>query len=161
MEYFTLAVRGHKKVFCVRGKEEEWNLGDKIRIREEYRMLKKYGIIYMLSFVFYFFVLEARPYISAQTWADILLLLFIFAIIYEITYLIFLRKKECVGFGRALARWFLYGFTALEVSLLKNYFDEILFATDLVHILVAPLFLLCVLYQIGYFTVSYFVRKKR
>lgn len=161
MEYSALVVRVYKKVFCIRGKAEERVPDNKIMIREEYRMLKKYGIIYMLSFVFYFFVLEASPYISAQTWADILLLLFIVAIIYEITYLIFLRKKERVSFGRALARWFLYGFTALEVSLLKNYFDEIFFATDLVHILVAPLFLLCVLYQIGYFTVSYFVRKKR
>ncbi len=123
-------------------------------------MLKKYGILYMLSFVSYFLVLEASPYISAQTWADILLLLFVIAIIYELAYLIFLRKKECVGFGRALARWFLYGFSALEVSLLINYFEEIFRATDLVHILVAPLFLICVLYQIGYFTVSYFVKKR-
>lgn len=70
--------------------------------------MKKYDFIFKLSFINYILVLIALPYITARTWADIILFLFIFSCIYQITYIFYLRKKENVTFLKSIANYFLY-----------------------------------------------------
>ena len=86
--------------------------------------MKKFSLIYVLSFLSYFFVYSAVPYITARIWADIAFYIFIIAVLYQLTYIFYLRKKENVSFSRAVARLFLY------ISSLIN----ILYAVSCVYI---------------------------
>ena len=70
--------------------------------------MNKYDFILKMSFISYLLVLVAKPYITARTWADIILFLFIFSCIYQIAYILYLRKKENVTFLRSIANYFLY-----------------------------------------------------
>ena len=85
--------------------------------------MKKYSLIYMLSFVFYSLALVSLPYITVQTWADILFFLFIGSCIYQLIYIIYLRKKENVTLGRSIARYFLYLSIVGSIFIVITYLD--------------------------------------
>jgi len=85
--------------------------------------MKKYSVIFTLSFISYLIVLFAAPYISAQTWADLCLLIFLLSVIYQLCFLIFLRRKEGVGIGRGIARFFLYSLQVLSIYVIIQYGD--------------------------------------
>ena len=85
--------------------------------------MKKYSLIYMLTFIFYALVLVALPYITAQTWANIMFYLFIGSCIYQFIYIIYLRKKENVSIGRSIAQYFLYAFGSFVLWMVLYYID--------------------------------------
>jgi len=83
--------------------------------------MKKYSLLYIVSFISYFLVLQARPYITAQTWADMCMFLFIGCCIYQFIYIIYLRKKDNISLGRSIANFFLYVFIVLIVCVVYFY----------------------------------------
>lgn len=84
-------------------------------------MNKKYSLIFLLSFITYFFILIARPYISARWSADLVLLIFIIAIIYQIIYIFYLRKYSNVSLKYAISLYFLYLCFVLEIYIVYYY----------------------------------------
>ncbi len=50
---------------------------------------EKYDLFFILSFVSYVLIMIASPYVTAQLWADIILLLFIMALVYQFIYIFF------------------------------------------------------------------------
>ena len=85
---------------------------------------EKYDLIYRLSFVSYVLILIARPYVTAQIWADIILLLFIITLVYQFIYIFFLRKKYNKNFRNVFFRFLLYGITSVSVYILIGYVDN-------------------------------------
>ena len=85
--------------------------------------MKKYSLIYMISFVMYPFLYVALPYATAKAWADITVLIFIAAAVYQLLYMIFLRKKDDVSLKRSIARYFLYLFITSAIPLVWFYAD--------------------------------------
>ena len=77
--------------------------------------MKKYSLIFKLSFLSYIACIFVTPYITARTYADVIFFIFLFCCGYELLYLFYLRKKDNVSFGKALADLFRYGFLALFV----------------------------------------------
>ena len=65
----------------------------------------------------------AMPYITAQVWADLIMLLFIASLIYQFTYLIVLRKKDNKKFGEILILFIILAITTLSVRMLIDYAD--------------------------------------
>ena len=78
--------------------------------------MKKYSVIYAVSFIFYFLLYLTRPHISViNGWYEVIVeYLFTASVLYELIYLFYLRKREDVSFGKALARLFLYAFIAFD-----------------------------------------------
>lgn len=74
---------------------------------------KKFSIIYFLSFLVYPMILWFNwiYYLGDYTCVALVILLAIF----ELTYIIFLRRKENVGLGRSIARGFLYALFSLNL----------------------------------------------
>lgn len=70
--------------------------------------MKKYSLIYLLSFISYIPAFFSLPFMTARTWADLLGLLFIICCCYQLLYILFLRKKEDVSLPRSISRLFLY-----------------------------------------------------
>lgn len=85
---------------------------------------KKYDLIFRLSFVSYVLILIASPYVTAQTWADIILLIFIMTLVYQFVYIFFLRKKYNKKFSNVFFRFLLYGMTSVSVYIIIGYFDN-------------------------------------
>lgn len=77
--------------------------------------IKKYNLLFKLSFSLYILIIFARPYVSAKVWADAIVILFVIAVGYQLLYLFHLRKKEHLKFGRAIAQYFLCFLLSLEV----------------------------------------------
>ena len=97
-------------------------------------MTKQYLNIFKLSFLTYILIILARPYITAQiwAWADMCLFLFIIAIIYQLLFAVYLRKKEnikiffqeyhdCGLFGYSCGETY-YGLEAIKNSGWNNLF---------------------------------------
>lgn len=63
------------------------------------------------------------PYITAQTWADICFFMFLGACIYQVVYIIYLRRKENISLGRSVAKYFLYAFGSLFCLVIYEYAD--------------------------------------
>ena len=78
--------------------------------------MKKYRIIFALSFLTYGIALSVNHYVTARLWADCLALLFGCAVLYELLYIFLLRKKEKVSLGKAIAFYFLCFFTECELT---------------------------------------------
>ena len=85
--------------------------------------MKKFSLIFLLSFISYPLGFIAAPYITAQTWADIISFLFIGANVYQFLYIVYLRKKDNVSFGRSIANYFLYALGSFVLWEIYVYFD--------------------------------------
>lgn len=141
--------------------------------------MKKFTLLYGLSFISYPLVLAALPYITAKSWANGAFYLFLAAVCYQLVYLLWLRKKEAVGFGKALAQLFLYAFFGLEAYILFDYADHFIngftetdwlgnaisetvygfsaiAADGWMNLIYVPALMICIIYQIVYFV----IRKK-
>ncbi|MBE5864916.1 MAG: hypothetical protein E7292_01720 [Lachnospiraceae bacterium] len=82
-----------------------------------------YYLFFLLSFIMYSVILFAVPYVTAQLWADITMYIFIVAIGYQLIYLFYLRKKDNLKFGGAVALYFLCLFISLEMFGILYYVD--------------------------------------
>ena len=85
--------------------------------------MKKYNLFFRLSFIIYIIFMIAMPYITAQVWDDLIMLLFIASLIYQFTYLIVLRKKDNKKFGEILILFIILAITTLSVRMLIDYAD--------------------------------------
>jgi len=84
----------------------------------------KYDLIFRLSFTSYVLIMIASPYVTGQTWANIILLLFIMTLIYQIIYIFFLRKKDNKKFSSVFFEFLLYGITSISVYILIEYINK-------------------------------------
>lgn len=131
---------------------------------------KRFDKILKISFVSYWLVLIASPYITARTWADNIFILFIVSCGYQLAYIFFLRKIDEVSFLRTVANIFLYLSFALVSYFIWFYIDiffnginsgffgatmyygiEAWRSSGLISILFIPAFIFCLIYQICYF----------
>jgi hypothetical protein len=85
--------------------------------------MKKHNAIFTISFIPYFIVLFAIPYISARTWADVCFVFLLLSIIYQLCYIIFLRRRNKVSLLRSLSRFFLYALMAGSSYIVVQYID--------------------------------------
>ncbi|MFT3950926.1 MAG: hypothetical protein QM689_03055 [Oscillospiraceae bacterium] len=139
--------------------------------------MKIRSIFFMLSFISYFFLLIASPHITACTWADLCLYGFFAAVIYQLLYIVILRKKDHVSQGRSIARTFLFAFFAASCHIAMYYIDRYVNGyseyTFLMHEKITtyygleawkhdtfanyidtPLFIFFTIYEITYFSIS-------
>lgn len=84
--------------------------------------MKKFGFIYALSFIAYPLLLFSSASIgyvivNYETAGPLTILAFI----YQLTYMIFLRKKENVSLKRSIALFFLYFFLGISVYIIGCY----------------------------------------
>ena len=145
--------------------------------------MKKYSIVFALSFLTYGIALSVAQYVTARLWADCLALVFGVAVLYELLYIVMLRKKEAVSLGKAIAFYFLCFFTECELiaacyyvrlffrgytpsDFLGNVNGETVYGFEAIaadgwaHFIFVPVILLAVLYQVIYIVVRYRKRKK-
>lgn len=141
--------------------------------------MRKYSLLnsmFLMSFIMYSVILFASPYVTARTWADVIMLIFLVAVCYQLVYLFYLRKKDNLKFGRCLALYFLCLFGSLEIYAILYYADlavngytptdflgnqtgETVYGLRAVkddgwaHFVFVPLFIICTIYQIIYFVV--------
>ena len=80
-------------------------------------------IIFFISFLSYILISFARPYVTAKTWADICLIVFILSIIYQLVYIIYLRKKDNISFKMSIAKYFLFALSSFGISIIIYYID--------------------------------------
>lgn len=83
--------------------------------------MKKYTNIFKITFITYIMIIVARPYVSVQVWADICLLLFLFSLIYQMIYIIYLRKKENIKFCKSLFMYLIYAITSVSCLIIFDY----------------------------------------
>lgn len=83
--------------------------------------MKKFGLIYLCSFITYIAVILASPYITAKLWADLCMVAFVLSLIYQVCYIFFLRKKENTSIKRSIARFFLFGLSAVNITIVGYY----------------------------------------
>jgi hypothetical protein len=142
--------------------------------------MKKYDLILKISFIPYILVMYARPYVTAQTWANHVFYLFLGAIFYQLCYLVFLRKKENVSFLKSLARTFLYLSFSAGIYVLTFYLDiyfngysycffmayygpyygfEAWKHAGFASLLLIPLLCVSTIYEICYFIISKRIKK--
>lgn len=143
--------------------------------------MKKYGLILQLSFMSYLFVALASPYVTAQTWADLIFMLFLGCCGYQLLYLFYLRKKENVSFLRSVANLILYftftvylyiiiyyiytffnGYTTGFFGYGDTYYGiDAWIQDDWGRYIFIPLFIICFVYQISYFAISRRIKNGR
>jgi len=146
-------------------------------------MKKIYSIIFALSFLTYGIALSVNHYVTARLWADYLALLFGIAVLYELVYIIVLRKIENVFLGRAIAFYFLCFFTECELTAacyygrlyFKGYTPTTLFgyvtgdtvygfaaikADSWANFIFLPIVCISVIYQVGYLVVHCMLNAK-
>lgn len=127
--------------------------------------MNKYDFIFKVSFINYLLALIAAPYMTARTWADIILFLFIFSCIYQIIYIFYLRKKENVTFSKSIANYFLYLTYTSDIVVGAMFLDMVLEIgydsgwEEVGFIFVwLPVFIISSIYQFIYYTIK---RKKK
>ena len=143
--------------------------------------MKKFSLIFLISFLIYILAIFAVPYMTARIWADVIALLFILACCYQLLYIIFLRKWDSVSLGRSISRYFLYLFSAVITVILiyygnnfingftptnffgqeigeKVYGFEAVIKDEWAHLFAIPLVFISFLYQIIYYI---FYRKQK
>lgn len=136
--------------------------------------MKKFSLIFLISFLIYILAIFAVPYMTARIWADVIALLFILACCYQLLYIIFLRKRDSVSLGRSISRYFLYLFSAVITVILiyygnnfingftptnffgqeigeKVYGFEAVIKDEWAHLFAIPLVFISFLYQIIYY----------
>lgn len=84
---------------------------------------EKYDLFFRLSFVSYVLIIYASPYVTAQIWADLIMLFFIIALIYQFIYVFFLRKKREKNISKVFLEFFIYAITSVSVYILVWYID--------------------------------------
>ena len=120
--------------------------------------MKKFNFFFKLSFINYFFVLIAIPYITARIWADIILILFILSCIYQIMYIIFLRRHENITFLKSLLEWFLNITYVMDVIVIFFVITEIILNLGYIGglegailiIIGLPIYVVSIIYKIIY-----------
>ena len=65
----------------------------------------------------------AMPYITAQIWADLIMVLFISSVIYQFVYLFGLRKKDNKKFSEILVLFLICGITSVSVRMIIDYIN--------------------------------------
>ncbi len=85
---------------------------------------EKYSLLFRLSFVSYVLIMIARPYVTAQIWADVILVLFIITLVYQFIYMFFFRKKDNKRFSNVFFEFLLYGITSVSIYILIGYIDN-------------------------------------
>lgn len=85
--------------------------------------MKKYNLIFRLSFITYIIVLIALPYITVRLWADMCMLLFILALIYQLVYLFVFRKKDNKNFSEVLGVFFIFTITSVSGYIFIDYLN--------------------------------------
>lgn len=124
--------------------------------------MRKYSIVFTLSFISYFIVLFAAPYITAQTWADLCFLIFLLSVIYQLCFLIILRKEDGMGIARGIARFFLHALQALSIYVIIQYGD--MFVSGYIYmenIIFLPILFITFLYGLLYFIVGRSIESKK
>lgn len=139
--------------------------------------MKRHGFFFALSFITYPLVLTAVPYITAKTWADIICFFFVNAVIYQLLYVFFLRKSESISLPKAFALMFLYITFSMQLYSLYTYADiyingftpsswlggttgetvygfDAIACDDWTNIFLVPIIIICIIYQIVYFSVQ-------
>lgn len=76
-------------------------------------MTKRFSVIYALSFLCVLPLTYARPFVTARTWADVILVFSACCGVYELVYILWLRRKDGVSLGRAISHGFFCFFFAL------------------------------------------------
>ncbi len=89
--------------------------------------MNKYTNIFKMSFIFYVLVILASGYVTAQVWADIIFILFICSVIYQLIYLIYLRKKDNKKFFASLGLYFLFVISSVSAVIIINYIKYFIF----------------------------------
>lgn len=84
-------------------------------------MKKNFDLILRISFITYILVAYARPYITAQTWANIIFYVFLIAVLYQFSYILYLRKKEGIRFLESIANFLLYLSFTIYLFILSFY----------------------------------------
>ena len=146
-------------------------------------IMKKYSVVFPISFLTYIFSYLAMPYMTAKIWADIIGLLFILACCFQLLYIIHLRKKENVTLGRSIGRYFLFlSFTAIAIVVISygNIFvngyapstwtgqqiGDTVYGFKAVinagwsHFVCIPILFVSFVYQIGYYFISRKLKNK-
>lgn len=83
--------------------------------------MKRYFNIFKLSFITYILVILASKFITAQVWADICLFLFVFALVYQVIFLLFLRRKENIKLSKAIYTFFLLAISSVSCCIILDY----------------------------------------
>lgn len=146
--------------------------------------MKKFSMLYLISFFPYILALFALPYMTARLWADAIGLCFIFSCCYQLLYIIYLRKKEAVTLGRSIGRYFLYlSFTAITTVAIwfaDNFFNgytpttwvggyptgdtvygfQAILQDNMMLFFSAILLSISLIYHIAYFSISRFIKNK-
>lgn len=138
--------------------------------------MKIWSLVYKLSFITYLLLIYALPYISANTLADIVLIVFILSVVFQIGYIFIFRKKDNVSFGHAVslqflcisiivdiliiisyARMFVCGYTPSDFfgnSMGVTYYGiEAIRQNDWADVVFVPMLVICTLYQVIFFLV--------
>lgn len=68
--------------------------------------MKKYSLIFVLSFILYIppFLISLR--MMSGVWEDICLFAFIVSALHQLLYIFYLRRRENVGLGKTIALFF-------------------------------------------------------
>ena len=77
--------------------------------------------LYALVFLVLIPLPLALEQMTARLWADLFLMIAAACGLYALSYILFLRKKDGVGLGRAIARFFLYASCAYAIRILISY----------------------------------------
>lgn len=80
--------------------------------------MKKYSLIYLLSFLSYIFIWISLLNVSDGLWT---VWLFVISIIYQLLYIFILRKKDGVSFRRSISRYYLYFLIVLCTIIIGGY----------------------------------------
>lgn len=123
--------------------------------------MQKYTLVFRLSFIGYLLAALARPYITAQTWADIILMLFLGCCAYQLLYILFFRRKDGAGFLRSIARLFLYTTFVLYLYTFLFYAFDVGYHMGLEFLIYIPLNILCLVYQALYVAIDGKMKKGR
>lgn len=139
--------------------------------------MKKLSIIYCVSFLIYIPRFFVNPYVTARLYADIINLIFILILLFQLLYIIFLRKKDAVSLPRAIARFFLYTTVSAEIILLIWYGNNFIngytptsfygepvgdtiygfsavFQDSWSHIIFVPVLFISIIYQVMYLCIN-------
>ncbi len=133
--------------------------------------------IYALSFLWLMPLTYASPYVTAQFWADMIAIIAILLGLYDLSYILILRQNDNVSFGRAVARFFLYGFIMIVLYITFSYIKlffwgyngtfwfgysdydpvygfEAIKADVWSNLIFVPMFIISTIYICGYFLIS-------
>lgn len=131
--------------------------------------MKKCSLLFKLSFINYFLVLIARPYITARTWADIILILFIISCIYQIIYILLMRRKGNITFLKGLSDYFLNLTYVMDVVVICFIITEIILKLGYIGglegailiIIGLPIYIIAIIYKIIYYRLNNRNRSKK